>query len=129
MSRKESLYPNPNNKPKGYSPGTHVGLMVFTSGQVAEDAWGNLVGKDDVAAQARQCFKNIQTVLALAGAQMSDIAKITCFLTRTEHVLAYAGVRAEWFPANGPASSTVIVTALVSPDYLVEIEAIGTISG
>ena len=124
MVPRQAIHPNPQNKPKGYSPGTKAGDLIFTSGQVSEDAAGKLVGVGDVTAQARQCFKNIETVLAAAGAKMSDVVKINCFLTRAQDVPAYAGVRAEVFPVDGPASSTVIVTAMVRPEYLVEVEAV-----
>ena len=126
---KQPIYPNPQVKPRGYSPGTRAGDLIFTSGQVSEDAAGKLVGAGDVGAQARQCFKNIEAVLAAAGAKMSDITKINCFLTRAQDVPAYAAVRADVFPTDAPASSTVIVTALVNPAYLVEIEAIASTEG
>ena len=126
MARK-SIFPNPDNKPKGFSPATRAGNTVYVSGQVAADAQGNVVGKGDARAQTEQCFKNIEAALTAAGASMDDLTKITCFLVSGDDYAAYASVRLSLFPENGPASSTVMISALVSADYLVEIEAIAVV--
>ena len=126
MARK-TFFPNPDNKPSGFSPVTRAGDTVYVSGQVAADAQGNVVGKGDARAQTEQCFKNIEAALTAAGAGMDDLTKITCFLVNGNDYSAYASVRGSLFPENGPASSTVMISALVSPDYLVEIEAIAVV--
>ena len=97
--------------------------MVFASGQVAMDENGKLVGEGDAGAQSAQCFKNVEAALSAAGASYDDVTKITCFLVNGDDYAAYAEVRNKLFPENGPASSTVIVSALVRPGLLVEIEA------
>lgn len=124
---REVFFPNPQNKPSGFSPVSRVGNMVFVSGQVANDANGNLVGKGDCRAQADQCFRNIEAALNAAGATMDDLTKITTFLVKLEDYPAYAAARLQVFPENGPASSTVMNTVLVSTDYLVEIEAVAVV--
>ncbi len=55
---------------------------------------------------------------------MDNVVKITCFLTDVANYPAYGKVRAEVFPSNPPASSTVIVAGLVRPELLVEVEAV-----
>ena len=124
---RQTFFPHPNNKPSGFSTATRVGNMVFVSGQVAADENGDLVGKGDARAQADQCFRNVRDALEAAGASLDDVTKITCFLVRPEDYAAYAAARLAVFPENGPASSTVMNTILVSPDYLVEIEAIAVV--
>ena len=126
---RNSFFPNPNNKPSGFSPATRVGNMVFSSGQVAADTNGNVVGEGDAGAQSEQVFNNIEAALIAAGAVMSDVTKITAFLVNSEDYPAYAAARAKAFNAPGPASSTVFISGLVSPAYLVEVEAIAVISG
>ena len=126
---RNSFFPNPNNKPSGFSPATRVGNMVFSSGQVAADTNGNVVGEGDAGAQSEQVFNNIEAALIAAGAAMSDVTKITAFLVNSEDYPAYAAARAKAFNAPGPASSTVFISGLVSPAYLVEVEAIAVISG
>ena len=124
---RQTFFPNPHNKPQGFSPATRVGSSVFVSGQVSLDAEGNLVGAGDCRAQAEQCFKNVEAALKAAGATLDDVTKITCFLVNADDYSAYASVRGQLFAENGPASSTVIVKALVSPQFLVEIEAIAVV--
>ena len=107
--------------------GVQVGNTVYVSGQVAFDPQGNLVGGDDMGAQARQVFVNIQAVLAEAGATMEDVVKITAFLTDMSRYAEYAAARTEAFPNNIPASATVTTPILVNNDLLVEVEAIAEI--
>ena len=126
MTRR-AFYPYPENRPEGFSPATRVGNVVFVSGQVATDAQGRLVGEGACEAQARQCFRNVEAALRAAGASMDDVTKITCFLVNADDYPAYARVRQELFPSDGPASSTVIVKALVRPEFLVEIEAVAVV--
>ncbi|MCH8205789.1 MAG: RidA family protein [Chloroflexi bacterium] len=126
MARK-TFFPNPDNKPVGYSPATRVGDAVFASGHVSVDAAGNVVGEGDAGAQSEQAFSNVEAALKAAGATMDDVTKITCFLVDVADYDAYAAVRLRLFPENGPASSTVVVKELVKPEYLVEIEAIAVV--
>ena len=106
------------------SPGVRVGELLFISGNVANDANGNLVGPGDCEAQSRQVMSNIRTIAEAAGASMSDVVKITCFLTDVNDYAAYGRVRSETFSSSPPASSTVVVAALVRPEFLVEVEAV-----
>lgn len=126
---RSSFFPNLDNKPSGFSPATRVGNMVFASGQVSADPDGKLVGEGDAGAQSVQCFKNIEAALNAAGATMADVTKITAFLVNGDDYAAYAEARANAFTAPGPASSTVFISGLVSPAYLVEVEAIAVVSG
>lgn len=125
---REVFFPYPNNKPNGFSPAARIGGSVFVSGQVSTDSKGELVGAGDAGAQSEQCFKNVEAALTAAGAGWDDVAKITCFLVNAADYPAYAAARQRLFPQNGPASSTVIVSALVRPEYLVEIEAYAVLS-
>ena len=116
--------PNPERSPVGFSPATRAGDTVYVSGQVTLDEEGHLVGEGECGAQAGQVFRNVEAALEAAGATMDDLTKITAFLVNVDDYDAYAAVRADLFPKGGPASSTVIITELVRPDFLIEIEAI-----
>ena len=120
---RRAFYPNPDNKPSGFAPVTRSGNLVFVSGQVSVDAAGNLVGQGDALAQSVQCLENIEQALDAAGATRADVTKITAFLVDADDYPAYAQARLDFFGNPGPASSTVFISGLVSPDYLVEIEA------
>ena len=120
----QGISPNP-----ALSPGVQVGELLFISGNVANDSNGNLVGPGNCEAQSRQVMANIRAIAAAAGASMEDVVKITCFLTDVNYYAAYGKVRSETFPKDPPASSTVIVAALVRPEYLVEVEAVVRVPG
>lgn len=103
------------------------GRVLHISGHVAQDADGNLVGEGDVAAQTRQVLENIQGVLAAAGGGMSDIARVTVYITDMSGLADIHSVRAEYFDPPYPASTLVEVSALVRPEYLIEIEAVAVV--
>lgn len=112
------------------APAVKVGNLIFVAGQIALDPEGNLVGKDDLAAQADRCFQNIQEVLARLGAGMSDVVKLTTYFSgHLDESLAkeYWRVRESYFGANGPASTGVLVAGLILPECLLEIEAIAVV--
>ena len=62
------------------------GRLVYISGQVAWDASGNIVGKGDVGAQARQTFRNLRQVLQAAGGDLGSLMKMTTYITRSRTV-------------------------------------------
>ena len=102
-----------------------AGHLVFVSGQVARNVHGELVGKGDIKAQTRQALQNVKDVLEVAGATMDDVVKVTVFVTNVvEHYTQIHEVRAEYWKTDYPASTMVEVRSLVSPDMLIEIEAI-----
>jgi len=117
--------------PDGVAPAaayTHVvigtGRFVAVSGQLALDEDGKLVGEGDPAAQARQVFENLRRCLASAGAGFDDVVKLTFFVTDMAYMPAVRAARDEHMsPGRLPAASAVQVAALVSPDFLMEIEA------
>ena len=106
------------------SQAVQVGDTVHVSGQGPLDPQGNIVGNDDMSVQSQQVFANLGAVLAEAGATMDDVVKITGFITDTGRYAEYSAARAEAFPNNIPASSTVTVADLLLPGMLVEVEAI-----
>ena len=114
-------------KPAGiFSAGVKVtaGQLIFVSGQVARNAAGQTVGQGDIRAQTRQALENVKAVLEAAGATMDDIVKVTVFVTDVSHLTAIHEVRAQYFTRDYPASTLVEVKSLVSPDLMIEIEAV-----
>lgn len=104
-----------------------VGNLVFISGQTPMTADGKLVGKGDAAAQTRQVMENMQAVVTAAGGALSDIVKITVFVTNIKDLPAIMKVREEYFKTDFPSSTAAEVNALANPDWLVEIEAIAVL--
>lgn len=100
------------------------GQLLYISGQVAWDTNGNVVGKGDVRAQARQVFQNLRQVLQAAGGDLNDLMKITTYITKIEDFPAVAEVRSEVFQGELPASTLIVVKGLFNPDFLIEIEGV-----
>ena len=103
------------------------GRVLHLSGQVSQATDGTLVGEGDIVAQARQVLTNLRDVLSSVGGTMADIGKVTIFVTDMTHLMDIHAVRAEFFPPPYPASTLVQVSALVRPEYLIEIEAVAVI--
>jgi 2-iminobutanoate/2-iminopropanoate deaminase len=110
-----------------YTDAVRAGDLLFVSGSVALDADGKLVGEGDVVAQARQVFSNIGLCLAAVGASFADVVKVTTFLTDIEDRARINPVRQEFFGDARPASTLVEVSALVLPEFLIEVEAVAVV--
>ena len=109
----------------GYSHVVAFGGLIAVSGQVPLDAAGGLVGPEDPEAQFRQVFENLRTALAVAGAGLDDVVKLTIFLTDLGDLDVFRRVRDEYVDIQSPpASSLVQVAGLVNPGFRVEIEAL-----
>src|SRR5919109_2008543 len=90
----------PEAKPvANYKMGTRMeaGRLLYISGQVAWDASGNIVGKGDVRAQARQVLQNMRGVLQAAGGDFANLMKITTYITKIEDRPLVAEARNEVF--------------------------------
>ena len=103
------------------------GRLLYISGQVAWDASGNVVGPGDVRAQAQQVFRNLQNVLQAAGGDLSNLIKITTYITKIEDFPAVAEARAAVFQGELPASTLIVVKSLFHPDFLIEVEGVAAI--
>jgi 2-iminobutanoate/2-iminopropanoate deaminase len=110
-----------------YTDAVLAGDLLFVSGCVALDESGNVVGKGDVVAQARQVFANIGLILAEAGASFADVVKVTLFLVDIDDRARINPVRQEFFGDARPASTLVEVSALVLPEFLIEVEAVAVV--
>jgi enamine deaminase RidA (YjgF/YER057c/UK114 family) len=116
--------------PPGYSQIVDVSAsrIIFIAGQTALDSGGNLVGKNDFAAQAAQVFHNLAVALQGCGCTAANLAKLTVFLTDMDNLARYREARNRFFnlvtPPAAPAVTLVEVSKLYGPDFLIEIEAI-----
>ncbi|MEV1061777.1 RidA family protein [Streptomyces sp. NPDC050263] len=103
--------------------------LVFVAGQVSGDADGVTVGEGDLAAQVEQCYLNVGTALAAAGASFDDVAKLTVHVvdwTPDKMPLLLEGLsraKAKLGVTSVPPATLLGVAALDVPDHLVEIEA------
>ena len=116
--------------PPGYSQVVDVSAdrIIFISGQTALDRDGNVVGRNDFAAQAAQVFDNLAAALEARGCTAAHLVKLTVFLTDMDNLGRYREARNRFFatvvPAAAPAVTLVEVSKLYGPDFMIEIEAI-----
>ena len=112
-----------------YAQGVEVtgGRTLYIAGQIAIDANGELVGPGDIRAQTRQVLASIQAIIEEAGGQMSDIVKLTTYLTDMADYAGFVEVRKEFLRPPFPAATLVEVSALVRPEWLVEVDAIAVV--
>jgi reactive intermediate/imine deaminase len=107
-----------------YTDAVRAGRLLFVSGRVPVDRRGELVGGDDVVAQARQVFRNVGDVLEAAGASFRDVVKVTLYLTDIDDRPLINPVRQEVFGETRPASTLVEVSRLAVPGARLEVEAV-----
>ena len=102
---------------------TRAGARVLhISGQVGASPEGHL--PEDFKGQCRQAILNLESVLKAANMTFNDIVKMSFFLVRREDMGELVDVRKEFLDGVRPAITTVFVAGLVSPDWLVEVEAV-----
>jgi enamine deaminase RidA (YjgF/YER057c/UK114 family) len=116
--------------PPGYSQVVEVSArrMIFIAGQTALDSNGNIIGKNDFAAQADQVFRNLGVALGASRCTAAHLVKLTVFLTDMTHLGLYREARNRFFatvtPAAAPAVTLVEVSKLYGAEFMIEIEAI-----
>jgi enamine deaminase RidA (YjgF/YER057c/UK114 family) len=114
---------------------THVasvagGKTIYVSGQVSVNERGEVVGAGDLRAQTDQAFRNVAAALAAAGATFRDVVKTNLYVVglEPEHVPIIREVRGRYVSADHPPVSTLVgVSALVGPEWLIEIEAVAVV--
>jgi enamine deaminase RidA (YjgF/YER057c/UK114 family) len=104
------------------------GRTLHMTGQVAWDGDGVLIGKGDCEKQIRQCFGNVEKILAAVGGCLADVVSLTIFFQNPDDLPTIQRVRAQKFtPDNAPASILIQTPGLVIPELLVELVPIAVI--
>lgn len=117
-------------KTKGpYVQGVAVsnGTLIYTSGVVARDVAGQIVGVGDISAQTRQCLENIRHIIEAGGGTLHDLVKVTVFLRDLRDYNDMNEVRRSVL-ANISFASSTIQAQLNAREALVEIEAVAFVA-
>ena len=130
---KQFINPPELNPTNGF---THVvtasaGKTIYVSGQVSVNEKAEVVGKGDIRAQVEHVFANLKIALAAAGATFHDVVKITYFVVdlKPEHVAHVREVRRKYLNMEKPPASTLVgISALVVPEWLIEIELVAVVA-
>ena len=103
------------------------GNTVYLRGQTALDFDGTIVGVGDAAAQTENAMKCVKVLLEEAGASLSDICKITVYITDRAYREQVYRVIGKWLKGVHPVSTGLIVSGLARPEYLMEIDVVAEI--
>lgn len=122
---REIIQPKGNWDPRPrFAQVAKIGDHVYVAGQVSVDEEGETVGAGDVEAQTEQVFENLRRCLQAAGVGFDDVVKLNVYSTDLDaHLPTISAFRAKHFSEAVP-STTVQVSRLVRPEWLVEIEAV-----
>jgi 2-aminomuconate deaminase len=121
-------------RPRGSFPHfRRAGDFIFVSGVSARRADDSIAGAEagpggpprlDIRLQTRAVIENIRDILAAAGASLADLVEVSTFLVNMADFKGYNEVYSEFFDYQGPARTTVAVSALPHPQLLIEIKAV-----
>lgn len=109
------------------SQGIRVGDLLFISGQAGYADDGKIVA-GGIQAQGEQAFSNLDRALVAGGSNLSNVVKVTIFLTDMSNFGAIVELRRQYFSAPYPADSIVEVSSLYTPEAMIEIEAIAVVT-
>ncbi|WP_374651234.1 RidA family protein [Dongia sp.] len=104
-----------------FHPAVRAGDFIFVSGQVAKDENGNMCA-GNIEEETRWTIESVRRILALEGAELSDIVKMTVFIEDARNFGRYNKIFAEYFPAGVLARTTVEARAVI--ECKIEMDAI-----
>ena len=118
------------HRPTGYSHVAEVtgGKTIYIAGQIAFDPSGNLVGRDDLRAQAQQVFDNLNAALESVGADFNAVVKLNFYLLDVSQLSIVREVRDQYVNMQNPPTSTAVeVSRLAREGLLIEVEAVAVV--
>jgi enamine deaminase RidA (YjgF/YER057c/UK114 family) len=107
----------------GYSRAVKMGNIIEVTGTVAADDNSNPVGGDSAYEQTKYIIQKIERILHKAGASLKDVVRTRMFVTDISRWEEYGRAHGEFFRWIKPCTTMVEVSSLISPEYIIEIEA------
>ena len=107
----------------GYSRAVRAGDLIFVTGTVALDPGGTPHAPGDPHAQARRCLEIIEDAIRQLGGAMTDVVRTRIYVTDIADFEHIARAHSAVFADHRPCTTMVEVSALVRPEFVVEIEA------
>jgi enamine deaminase RidA (YjgF/YER057c/UK114 family) len=123
MTRQNVSSGSPYEPIIGFSRAVRIGNTIAVGGSAPIGADGKTAGVGDPAAQTRRCIEIIKAAIEKAGGKLENVIRTRVFLTRQEDWEAIGKAHGEAFGEIRPASSMIVVKALLNDEWLVEIEA------
>jgi enamine deaminase RidA (YjgF/YER057c/UK114 family) len=125
--------PTPIVYPYSQAVEVQANRLIFIAGQPAMDANSKTVGVGDIAAQTRQVFRNINSVLESIGEDFNCIVELTTFIVGRENLETHRETLFEIYndliPGKDyPPDSVVLVEGLYREDFLIEVKAVAALS-
>jgi len=111
----------------GYSRAVKIGNTIEVSGTVATNPAGVLIGENNAYLQTQYIYNKIADVLKEAGSGMEDVVRVRMFVTDIKRWEEYGRAHSEFFKEIKPCNTMVEVSALIEPDFLIEIEVTAVI--
>ncbi len=111
----------------GYSRAVKIGNIIEVSGTVAVDENNCVVGKEDPYRQTKYILQKIEKAIKACGGSMKDVIRTRMYVTHISSWEHYSKAHAEVFKDIKPCTTMVEIHKLISPDYLIEIEATAVI--
>ena len=122
MSKQRASGTSPYEDAFGFSRGLRVGNRILVSGTAPVEPDGSST-PGDAAAQARRCFAIILAAIEELGGSAADVVRTRMFITDPADGAAVGAVHGALFGAIRPAATMVVVSALLRPEWRIEIEA------
>lgn len=108
--------------PLPFSHAVRAGDFVYVSGQVGVDPSTRETVSDEIEGQAKQCFRNVETILQSAGLTLDHVVKVDAHLTDIRNSAKFNEAYKDIFSKPYPARTTV--QSGLPPSFLIEVDVV-----